>query len=267
MQIVKLGGSVITDKKIYKTFRPEVTNRLAREIAESGTDVVIVHGAGSYGHIMAKKHRLNDGYIEDSQLDGVSVVQRDVRELNLHVMNALIDAGIKAVSIPPAVCVTMDSKDIFSLDYSRFEDYISMGLTPVTFGDVAVDNEIRFCICSGDLLVFHLARTLGAQRAIFVTDVDGIMSDTSGKRDIIPELKGINEFKDLDSVEIKKDDVTGKITGKALIMLELAQNGIEAVLLNGCEEWRLRSCLRGDGVLGTRASAVFQTESDMNEDD
>ncbi|HNX48306.1 MAG TPA: kinase, partial [Methanomassiliicoccales archaeon] len=72
MILVKLGGSVITDKGRYRTFDPETTDRLAEEIARTGQDVMVVHGAGSFGHMLAKEHRLHLGLTEDSQLLGAS---------------------------------------------------------------------------------------------------------------------------------------------------------------------------------------------------
>ena len=59
MMIVKLGGSVITRKDRYRSFRRAVTRRLAREIADSGEQVVLVHGAGSFGHLVASRHNLD----------------------------------------------------------------------------------------------------------------------------------------------------------------------------------------------------------------
>lgn len=58
MIIVKLGGSVITDKAEYRRFRADTVARLASEIASSGERVIVVHGAGSFGHILAKENAL-----------------------------------------------------------------------------------------------------------------------------------------------------------------------------------------------------------------
>ncbi len=55
MMLIKLGGSVITDKSQYRRFDKDAVSRLCREIAESGKQAVVVHGAGSFGHIVAKR--------------------------------------------------------------------------------------------------------------------------------------------------------------------------------------------------------------------
>src|SRR3989449_7563594 len=84
MLLVKLGGSVITVKSKYRTLRGPDLSRLARELAAgASSETVVVHGAGSYGHILAAKHGLTDGFHDTQQLGAVAQVQRDVRALDL----------------------------------------------------------------------------------------------------------------------------------------------------------------------------------------
>ena len=54
MQILKLGGSVITHKDEYFSPHNENIERLAEEIKKSSSkSLVIIHGAGSFGHPVA----------------------------------------------------------------------------------------------------------------------------------------------------------------------------------------------------------------------
>src|SRR5438046_10254420 len=61
MLLVKLGGSVLTEKARLRTPRRAAIRRLAAELASVRQPLVIVRGAGSYGHILASRHRLRDG--------------------------------------------------------------------------------------------------------------------------------------------------------------------------------------------------------------
>src|SRR3972149_9819487 len=101
MDLVKLGGSVMTDKSRIATLRPAPLRRLAAELAQAGREVVVVHGAGSFGHIKARRHRLQEGYVDDTQLAAVSEGQRDVRAPNLAGVGGLRKAGLRPVSLPP----------------------------------------------------------------------------------------------------------------------------------------------------------------------
>ena len=97
MILVKLGGSVITDKGRYRTFDPDTAGRLAEEIASAGQEVMLVHGAGSFGHMLAKEHRLHLGITDDAQLLGASMVMSDVRELNLEVCRRMTAKGLPVI--------------------------------------------------------------------------------------------------------------------------------------------------------------------------
>lgn len=101
MIAIKLGGSVITNKSQYKNFNRCQTARLCKEIAKSNKEIIIVHGAGSFGHIISKKFSLKDGLQNPKQIFAVAKVQYDVQELSSMITKELIDVGIPSVSIPP----------------------------------------------------------------------------------------------------------------------------------------------------------------------
>jgi isopentenyl phosphate kinase len=62
--ILKLGGSVITDKGGDCTVNRERLDALASAIADAKTGgIVIVHGAGSCGHPEAKRYHLDTGAV------------------------------------------------------------------------------------------------------------------------------------------------------------------------------------------------------------
>ena len=82
MFLIKFGGSVITDKTKECCFKPEVVRRLAAEMKHANKEVILVHGAGSFGHILAKRYKLNDGYKEKKQLHGFALTHAMVQQLN-----------------------------------------------------------------------------------------------------------------------------------------------------------------------------------------
>lgn len=253
MHLVKLGGSVLTDKASVTTLRPGATRRLAAEIARSGTDVIVVHGAGSFGHVKARKHRLADGYVDDDQLAAVAEVQRDVRELNLAVVDALRGAGIPAVSLPPGAIARLEDGALASLDVDLFRRYRDLGFTPVTFGDVVLDARRWFSICSGDLLMLALAEAFRPEAAVFVADVDGVYTKDPKRA---KSAKFLPEVRPRDVARIdtaaKTDDVTGGLGGKLDRMFAVARHVDRCLLVNGLKRGRLLAALRGEDVVATR---------------
>jgi len=257
MMIVKLGGSVITRKDRYRSFRREVTRRLAGEIADSGERVMIVHGAGSFGHLLAAKHALHEGRRSEKQIPALARVMQDVRDLDMKVIKELADALLPAVSIPPAACARMKAGVLDTLDVRLFRDYIQLGAVPVTFGDVVLDDVKGFSICSGDQIIRMLAKEFAPKRVIFCADVDGVYT-ADPKSDQKAKL-----LRKVDSTYLRKlsrgtsyVDVTGGMHGKLSNMVEIAERGTEVLVINGLEKGRLRAALEGKEPVGTRVVGV-----------
>lgn len=253
MYIIKLGGSIITDKTKENYFRQEVVNNLAKEIKKSNKDTIIIHGAGSFGHIIADKYNLNEGHRSEDQLHGFSLTQGWVQKLNSLVLDALSNNGISAVSIPPHSILKLNNHKPSTFDYIIFQDYLDIGFTPVTFGDVVLDKKLGFSICSGDLLMQLLAEHLKPEKTIFVIDEDGIFT-SNPKVDKNAELIELATVDQLNGYTVSKDkhaDVTGGMQGKIDTIRCIAKLGIDTILLNGNKPDRLFKVLIGENAKST----------------
>jgi isopentenyl phosphate kinase len=254
MILVKLGGSVVTDKSQLRTFRKASCDALARELAHAvGEGLIVVHGAGSFGHIVVKEHELHKGIKRKSQLSQVAVVQRDVRELNLKVLESLIDGGIPAASVPPASSSTFDNGEVISFSDGPFANLLALGLTPVTFGDIVPDKSMGVSICSGDLMMLELAKRFEPGLVVFCADVDGIYDKdpkvNSGAH-LLPAVDGsaLEELTDRSGGA----DVTGGMKGKLERMLAIAKHCEKCMIVNGNVRGRLESALKGEEVVSTK---------------
>ena len=256
MYLVKLGGSVLTDKTRVTTLRPASVQRLAAELSQSEAEVILVHGAGSFGHIKALRHGLEEGYVDDDQLPAVSEVQRDVRALNLAVVDALRRAGLRPVSLPPSAIARLEDGVLRTLDVEVFRRYRELGFTPVTFGDVVLDARRWFGVCSGDLLMLALAEAFRPVAAIFVADVDGVYTadPKRGKSAKFLREIGPESLAAIDTAGVTVDDVTGGLEGKLHRMIAVAKFADRCLLLNGLKKGRLLAALRGQRVVSTRVT-------------
>ena len=73
--VVKFGGALITKKDEQSVANTQIIRNLCsviKSITEEGIQVIIVHGAGSFGHLKAKRWRLNEGYMPDFNLSNDS---------------------------------------------------------------------------------------------------------------------------------------------------------------------------------------------------
>jgi isopentenyl phosphate kinase len=254
MILIKLGGSVITDKSRYRVFNGETVARLCDEIAESDRSVMIVHGAGSFGHVLAKRYSLQEGLIDYGQVAAAARVQHDVRDLSSMVVDELLKAGIPAVSVPPGSCLVMDDGELIEGDAEAILNLASLGIMPVLFGDVVTDRKRGFGICSGDRLAEMLCRLFEPEMVVFVSDVDGLYDrDPKEHADavLIAEVTAA-ALANVDSA-IGVDDVTGGVRAKMEAMLRMCGDGRECVLVNGNVPGRLHALLTGEEVVSTTA--------------
>jgi isopentenyl phosphate kinase len=253
MIIIKLGGSVITDKTKECTFKKETMDKLAENIKKANKQTIIVHGAGSFGHILAKEYELNQGYKRLEQIKGFSLTHEKVQVLNSFVLQSLQKNDIPAVSISPHSSIKLNNHKIQKMDYNIFEEYLKKNFTPVTFGDVVLDKKLGFSICSGDLLIEVLSKYFKPEKVVFVIDEDGIFT-ANPKIDKKAKLIQKTTVKELETLTTSADnhaDVTGGMAGKIQTIKKIAKNGIETILVNGNKPDRLYEVLVGEKTIST----------------
>lgn len=249
MFLIKLGGSVITEKASTQgVFKQGVMDNLAKSIYDSKKEIVLVHGAGSFGHVLAKKYHLNDGLTDPKQKIGYALTHAKVQQLNSYVIESLQKKGVAAVSIPPHATVTLDNHKTDTFQKEIFHKYLKKGFTPVTFGDVVLDESLGFSICSGDLLIEVLADMLKPEKVIFVMDEDGLFTSNPKKdphAEFIHEIKA-NELDDLTTRLDDHADVTKGMEGKLQTIKNVTNLNIDTILLNGNKPDRLYDVLVGN---------------------
>lgn len=253
MQLVKLGGSVLTDKSSYKTPRLDVLARLAIELGASGERLVVVHGAGSYGHILAKEHRVAEG---KAPAAAVAQVHRDVRELTGLVLQALGENGLAPIHLSAYDLARMTAGELANFSHEPIVETLANRFTPVMSGDVVLDAARGTGILSGDVLMVELARVLRPQRAIFVTDVDGIYDrdpHESGAR--LHASVDLRASADIRETESRVPDITGSMAGKLRRAGDVARAGVAVHIVNGMAAGRLADVLAGKDVVGTIVTA------------
>jgi isopentenyl phosphate kinase len=257
--ILKLGGSVITRKQEGRAeVNTENLSRLSKEISEAQKEekflVVVVHGAGPFGHIPAKEYNLNDGFKGSDQIKGFILTHQSMEKLNYFVVEELQKNKVNAVAFQPSAAGLLKSRKLTSFRTDIIKKLLSIGLVPVPYGDVLFDEKIGCAILSGDQLVPYLAEKLKADRIILTADVAGIydMDPKKNKdavllKEITPKTAGkIRKIGTSGGV-----DVTGGMEGKLSELMRLAKKGVESEIIDGTKPGLLRRALLGEKGLGT----------------
>ncbi len=256
--IVKLGGSVITRKREVERLRPKVLARLAREVVEGSREarVVLLHGAGSFGHPGARRFGLarppEPGGSAAHRIRGAAIVATEVRRLHLGVLQALVRAGGAPASVPISTHAHSREGVLADLESRPFSEALERGGLPVSFGDVVPDAVWGSSILSADTIARALVPALRPVRVLFVSDVPGVLEGRpGGARTVVPEVT--REVADALRASPRTPDVTGGIRGKAEAMLAIAAAGTDAALISGLTDGALARAIHGESVYGSWA--------------
>lgn len=242
--IVKLGGSVITDKKVAFSYREKAVRGLGKAMASSGMQIVVVHGGGSFGHTVAKRYGLSSRKSSPSP-EGVSETRDAMFRLDEKVCTTLLAAGMRPYPFSPFTLLDREGDG----GSSFIERLLLAGMTPVTFGDVVHDGR-GFRILSGDTICVELAEMLGAARCVMSVDVDGLL-DENGAVIKVLGANGQTEFSPSRRLGAKGADATGGIALKMKEAVRMASSGTEVLLVSGLRPAEFLKALRGENFVGT----------------
>lgn len=256
--LLKLGGSLITDKAGEESPRREVIARLAGEIARATSgasfSLLVAHGSGSFGHIAARRYGVGRGPLSAEQLAGACRTQERAAALHQIVVAALIEAGVSAFSIAPSSCVVAAAGRPIEIAAEPLLLAVRRGLVPVLYGDVVLDREWGASICSTERLFRLLARPLQdgefrIRRAFWLGETDGLW-DAAGQT--VPRVTAATFAAAQEAIGAPAGtDVTGGMLHRLETALELAGEGIPSLLANGLTPGLLERALRDERVTGT----------------
>jgi len=244
--LLKLGGSILTDKGREGVADLGRIRSIAGEIARrDGSDICIVHGAGSFGHPEAHRYGLAGGERGADLAEGIARTHAAVCSLNAILVSALFESGIEAVGIHPLGSAIAHDGRLVALGERPLLALMEAGVTPVLHGDVVMDETRRVSIVSGDQIVRFLAERIPFTRVGLATDVPGVL----GSGGTVISRIGPDSGPMVSAGSSGHTDVTGGMAGKVQELLGLAKCGVSSDIFHVS---RLGDFLDGRPHGGTR---------------
>ncbi|WP_224335228.1 isopentenyl phosphate kinase [Haloprofundus halobius] len=222
--VLKLGGSVVTDKDTPETVDDEALDAAVDAIAESGVeDLVVVHGGGSFGHHHAANYGVSttEGTTDAA---GALAIHAAMKRLNDAVVSRLQSRDVPALPVHPlSVAARRDTGEAsendtsLSLPLDSTETLLGEGFVPVLHGDIVAHAGRGITVVSGDELVVRLADGLEAERVGLCSTVPGVYDED----DVV--VDEIRSFEDVAAAlgESESTDVTGGMAAKVRALLAM----------------------------------------------
>lgn len=259
LTFIKLGGSLITDKRKAGSFHRHLMQQAAQEISQARSlqpewRWLIGHGSGSFGHFAAQKYGTIHGVKTPEQWRGFAEVGAIARHLNNLVVERLSEVGLPIFCLQPSASAYCENGQLLKLETLPTIAALEHQLIPVVYGDVAIDSTLGGTIISTEKILAYLAKELKPHRIFLLGEVEGIY-DRPGKiiekitpdnlAAIAPELGGSHGT-----------DVTGGMADKVMQMLKLVQElrGLEIRIFSGTIPGQLEATLLGKETPGTLIS-------------
>ena len=242
MILIKLGGSIITNKEKPLSARRKTIDHILNQIKRIKEPKILVHGGGSYGHYWSVKY---DMHTKPAKYDmrGVSIVKNSMIDLNKIILDSAVKNRINAYCIPPTDFMS-GNKPVKS-KILAMDEIAKSGLTPVTYGDALWFGKKKSYILSGDVIMSIIAKTLRPRLSIFVLNVDGVYSNLKSKS-LIYDFK-----KEKPKISKNTIDVTGGMSRKITEATKISRNGLKVFFVNGNKPKRILDAVSGKRFEGT----------------
>ncbi|MFX1293065.1 MAG: isopentenyl phosphate kinase [Promethearchaeota archaeon] len=239
--ILKLGGSLLTDKNKPFSIRKKILEQCVDEIIKTKKKLIIVHGGGSFGHPIAKKYDISHGLNNniENQILGLAKTHEAMIKFNLIIIKHFLKRNYPVMAIEPFSIFIKDLNGIKIETLESIEFSLEMGILPILYGDIIIDRERYFSILSGDLIILELCKNLQkfqVSKVIFAIEKDGVFIEKDGN------VKFLNEISSnkIDTIKLasldKKIDVTGGIESKLKIIKLIGTLNIPVQILNGLKK-------------------------------
>lgn len=257
--VVKFGGNAMTSPELFESFASDIV-----WMHRVGMRPIVVHGGGpQIGEWMQRLGR------ESTFVDGRRVTDAETLEVAQMVLIGKVNSDIvTALNSNGPVAVGLSGTDASMLKAQAhdpelgfvgavnqvhpelIERTLAMDLVPV-LATIGVDDEGQTYNINADDAATAVARTLGAEKLLFLTDVPGLLADPDDHDSLVAEVDpaGVREM-------ISSGTISGGMIPKMAGCAEAVEHGVGSVhLIDGRLPHVLLLELFTDAGVGTMVEA------------
>lgn len=234
---IKIGGSFLTDKNRSESLNENNVRKIAEAlklaVQQQQVQFVLAHGAGAYGHIIAQKYNAQQGIHPRYQWKAFYQIRQDMIRMNLRFVQLCGEQNLFPITIQPSAIINAKNGNIESMYLNTIEQLLNTGQIPLLHGDIVFDEKRGFTIASTEDILTYISRHLKFNRAIMISDVEGVYDS---QRKIIPIINAKNYEQFIDhATGAKGVDVTGGMRQKVEQLFNLLKKGFiqKAVIASG----------------------------------
>jgi len=267
--VVKFGGNAMVDPALSQTFAEDVV--LLRSV---GLKPVVVHGGGpQIGQLLTRLGK------ETAFVDGLRVTDAETLDVARMVLVGKVGRDIVgSINVHGAYAVGLSGEDgglitaaprdealgyvgdVVSVQPTIVERLLSENMIPV-ISTIGADATGQAYNINADTVAGALAGALGAEKAIYLTDVDGLLTDIDDPSTIVPRAT-VEEVAGL----IDDGTISGGMIPKIEACVHAVRSGAaSAHMLNGTIPHVLLLELFTDEGIGTMITEKTPSTAELEE--
>jgi len=248
--VIKIGGAACSDAALLRDLAEQLS-----VVRELGIQAVLVHGGGPQTSELSKRLGLQPRIYEGRRVTDAAALEVAILTMNgavnTNVLSACRAVGLQAVGVsgldagllrarrraPRTVMVEGEPQmvdfgfvgDVESVDVTLLRSLLASGYLPVV-SPLSADDQGNVLNINADTVAATLARALGAEKLVFVTDVPGVLEDKSDRSSLVSstDLRGLEELVDSGAV------ASGMLPKVSAIRMAL-EHGVARVHVIGSE--------------------------------
>ena len=196
--VVKYGGSAMSNEELQKNVIKDVT--LLKLV---GFKPIIVHGGGKeisrwVGKVGKEAKFVNGLRVTDEET--MEIAEMVLNKVNKNLVRMVEELGVKAVGISgkDARLLQCDKKysngedigfvgDIKKVDPQVLYDLLEKDFLPIV-APIGLDDEFNTYNINADDAACAIAKAVGADKLVFLTDIEGLYKDINDKSSFISRL-------------------------------------------------------------------------------
>ena len=224
---LKIGGSYITDKTRSESLLENRIRLIARAvseaISESSLELVLAHGAGSYGHIKAKQYQAQKGVHPQFGWKGFYEIRQDMMRMNLRLIQICAEENFFPITVQPSAIISAKNGKIVSMFNDIIKSLLKSAQIPILHGDIIFDENQGFTIASTEDILAFLSKSISFDRVLMISDVPGVLN---AQKEVIPHIHSKNYNEIIRYLKGGKGaDVTGGMRNKVEQLFSLIRIG------------------------------------------
>ena len=228
--IIKCGGSVLVDPKLFKIFIEDVA-----VLKKLGFNPIVIHGGGKrinnkLGELNIKSDFINGLRVTDKNT--INIVEDVLIEFNKEIVNALKDQSCKTRRITSKeyniITVKPENDELgfvgtpTHIKVNVLKEIIKVDEVPI-IAPLGLDKNDQTFNINADTVAGAISKELKARRLMIISDVEGVLDN---EKKLIPEINS-KKAKELIDQEI----ISGGMIPKINNCLDVASNGVKGVVI------------------------------------